>query len=505
MGIIPLGAEVASSPLPMVGEALRPTSENTSARRSKSWSEWFADLSLPQQFLFGALPVLFGGMMLLSNWMTSRIEQGVIDNAAKSSALYMESLLEPVSRELAADGRVSPATARSLDALLTGTSGGRQIVAMTIWLPDGRVAYSSDKYLIGKSGVKSDELEGAFAGNVRSQYQDTHGDVAALEDKFSIALFEIYAPMRAVGSEQVIAAAEFYQGAASLNRDLKRAKWDTWVVTGGLATAMLSLMYVLVHGAARTIERQRLALTAQVDEQQRLIGVSEDLRQQVQFASRRASELNEQFLRRIGSDLHDGPAQHLALALLKLDELVPREGVLSSADVASGKAALGIVRQATADAMREIRNISTGLALPELQKISPSEALVIAAKAHERATGTPVRVNFQPLPPRLPLPITICLFRFAQEGLNNAYKHAGGKGQALKAAYERGTLSVAVSDEGPGFDVESVSARNDRLGLSGLRYRVESLGGVLSVASGGGSGTRLTVQFDNPGAKTQRG
>jgi signal transduction histidine kinase len=187
-----------------------------------------------------------------------------------------------------------------------------------------------------------------------------------------------------------------------------------------------------------------------------------------------------------------------------MDDLAPRNGVTDRPEDHASAQALGVIRQATADAMREIRNISSGLALPELQKISPSEALLIAAKAHERATGTPVRIDFQPLPPRLPLPITICLFRFAQEGLNNAFRHGGGKGQALSAVYDGATLSVEVADGGPGFAVENLKARTERLGLTGLRYRVESLGGALDIQSNPGYGTRLGVRFENPGARSAR-
>ncbi|RVD47944.1 sensor histidine kinase, partial [Mesorhizobium sp. M2D.F.Ca.ET.140.01.1.1] len=43
------------------------------------------------------------------------------------------------------------------------------------------------------------------------------------------------------------------------------------------------------------------------------------LRQRVQRASRRATAINERYLRRIGADLHDGPAQLVALAALRMD------------------------------------------------------------------------------------------------------------------------------------------------------------------------------------------
>ncbi len=443
-------------------------------------------------------------MLILGVWVSSRIQQGVVENAAVSSALYMDSLLEPLTQELASGPAISAAASERIDRLLAGTAAGRRIVAVNIWRPDGTIAYSTDKSLTGQSAPISAELAGALMGTVQTEYQDNHGDVSAFEAKFNMPLFEIYSPMHALGTDRVIAVAEFYEGAGQLQRDLARAKWDTWIIVGGLTFTMFSLLYGMVAKASGLIDQQRMALEQRVAEQVRLTAESDSLRQQVQHSSRRAAELNEQFLRRISSDLHDGPAQHLALALLKMDDLRPRNGASERPEDQAAAQALSVIRQATADAMREIRNISSGLALPELQKISPSEALLIAAKAHERATGTPVRIDFQPLPPRLPLPITICLFRFAQEGLNNAFRHAGGKGQSLSAVYDGATLSVEVADGGPGFAVEKLKARTERLGLTGLRYRVESLGGALDIQSNPGHGTRLGVRFENPGARSAR-
>jgi signal transduction histidine kinase len=448
--------------------------------------------------------ILLSGMLLLGTWVIKRIETGVVENAAVSSALYMQSLLEPLTQELASGPGISQQTARSIDALLADTAAGRRIVAVNLWRPDGTIVYSTDKSLTGQSAPLSLELAGALKDKVQTEYQDNDGDVSAFKDRFKSPLFEIYSPMHELGSNKVIAVAEFYEGAEKLKHDLARANWDTWIIAGGLTFVMFSLMYGMVQKAGGLIDRQQDALQQRVTEQLQFAAESDALRQQVQRASHMATELNEQFLRRVGSDLHDGPAQHLALALLKMDELEPRAAGQEATGAAAAKAALGIIRQATADAMREIRNISTGLALPELQKISPSDALLIAAKAHERATGTTVKIDFQPLPPRLPLPVTICLFRFAQEGLNNAYRHAGGKGQTLSAAYNGATLKVEVADGGPGFEAEDVQDRTDRLGLSGLRYRIESIGGALDIQSGPGRGTRLGVRFENPAARAAR-
>ena len=83
------------------------------------------------------------------------------------------------------------------------------------------------------------------------------------------------------------------------------------------------------------------------------------------------------------------------------------------------------------------------------------------------------------------------MFRFVQEGLNNAFRHAGGAGQSVAVTLENRTLRVVVADAGGGFDVRE---GGEGLGLAGLRERVESLGGTFAVDSSP-SGTRLTMKL----------
>jgi len=125
-------------------------------------------------------------------------------------------------------------------------------------------------------------------------------------------------------------------------------------------------------------------------------------------------------------------------------------------------------------------------------------------RGHERRTATAVACEMEGLPERLPAAIKSCLYRFAQEALNNAYRHAGGRGQTLRARYRRGTLEVEVADTGPGFEPGSGNV-GGRLGLLGMRERVTSLGGTLEVDSRHGSGTRLTTRFKVAGDGASQG
>ena len=92
-------------------------------------------------------------------------------------------------------------------------------------------------------------------------------------------------------------------------------------------------------------------------------------------------------------------------------------------------------------------------------------------------------------------PVKLAICRMVQEGLNNAYKHAGGKGQSVTVCREGRFVVVTISDEGPGMQPHAVSNEMQQLGLIGLRNRIISLGGNLSVKSVPGKGVTLTGYF----------
>jgi len=204
-------------------------------------------------------------------------------------------------------------------------------------------------------------------------------------------------------------------------------------------------------------------------------------------------ETNDLVLRRIGSELHDGPAQLISLALLRLDALRPK----STGD--TGEVPMDDferIRGALVDSLAEIRNMSAGLTLPQLDRVTPAEALALAARTHERRTGTAVKSELAGLPPHVSNALKACLYRFAQEALNNAFRHGGGKGQTLRGTRTDDVLQVEVADAGPGFEPDNDKRTDEsRLGLTGMRDRVASLGGTLDVQSQPGHGTRLTARF----------
>lgn len=450
-------------------------------------------LSLAAQFVLAGSLVLLVGMIVMGIWVTSQIEEGVRRNTAASTALYLTSFVEPLVQELGYRDILSPENQNELDNLRDGTALGRRIVSFKIWKEGGLIAYSSHKAIIGKVFGTTQNLERAWDGNVMAEFDTLDTEEDAYERSAGIPLLEIYSPIREIGTGRIIAVAEFYEMAEALKSNLFWVNLKSWLVVGSVTLAMLGLLSGIVLRGSLTIDRQRFALESRIGELSALLAQNEELRSRVQRASRRTAEINEQYLRRIGADLHDGPAQLLALAALRLDVLTPNLAG-SSSSPSCGRTDIDIVRESLADALTDIRAISTGLTLPELEDLSPAKLLGNVANAHERRTKTTVEVDIQSVPDDLDKSMKICLYRFVQETLSNAFRHAGGVGQRLTCRVDGEALEVVVSDTGPGFDPSMRTEGSYGLGLPGLRERIESIGGSLLVDSAPGEGSRLILR-----------
>lgn len=463
-------------------------------------------LTLAQQFAVTCFPIVVAGMLAIGWWVSVQIERGVVQNTAVTTALYMNSFVAPEVSELEKKDWLSPGSIATLERLHRGTPLGRRIVSLKIWGPGGRVVYSSHPSLVGRVFPVTPSLRGAWNGEVKAELSELGQEEDELERiHFGTRLLEVYSPIRAEGSDRIISVAEFYEAADDLDQQLFEAQVSSWVVVAAVTLTMFALLFSVVRGGSQTITRQQRELTTRIRELSALLKQNEELNERVRRATNRTAEVNERFLRRVSAELHDGPAQALGYALLRLDSVkqnldgceyteqiegCPYQGTVSDNGV------LDSIRSSLNEALQEIRNLSTGLALPELGKSSLRQALNRLVRSHERRTSTKVNTKIGDVDIDLPLPAKIGIYRFVQEALHNAFRHGAGQNVCLEAATdESGVLMVEVSDEGPGFDLGTRVASPDHLGLVGMRERIESLGGEFQVNSAPGQGTRVTARL----------
>lgn len=449
-----------------------------------------AEWSLSRRFAAAGGLIMLAAMLGIGLWVTTRIESGVVRNTANATALFMDAFIAPLAQELAEADTLSIGPIRAIEEMMDGTGLGDRVVSVKIWKPDGLVAYASDIGEIGKRYPPSRELERAFTGDIVGGLSDLSAEENVTERKLASTLLEVYSPIRESFTGKVIAVAEFYEKADALDEALGRARLQSWIAVVAITALIGAGLFGIVDAGSRTIDRQRVALVERVDELQRMSQENRALRRKVERASGRVSAIGEAHLRQLSADLHDGPAQLVGFAALRLDAL-RRIG-----DRRQRNAAIAELENVLNDAVREIRDIGRGLSLPNIEHMAIDEVAEHAIAAHERRTGESVRRVIRLGEAFAPESVKACLYRFVQEGLNNAWRHSPGADVLVDAALDGSRLAVRIAN-GPG--TRPVESQGGGMGLAGLRDRVESLGGSFAFSRLPQKGAELSMSIDLAG------
>lgn len=444
-------------------------------------------VTLFQRFMLLSLAILVVGAYVIGSYTAGEIEARVIQRTSAITALYVDSFVSPHLQELATSGTISPDHSADLDGLLSTTPLGRKIVAFKIWDTSGRVLYANNnRQLIGRQFSVEGDLAQALDGEVAAEISNLDSDENQFERPQYDHLLEVYAPVHAKDSGEIIGASEFYQDPSELESEVSSSQRKGWLIVGGATGAMYLLLVGMVRGASTTISRQHGRL-------EELARQNAALAKRVRRAAAQKSETDERLLMRIAQDLHDGPAQDVSLALLRL-EAVGGTGQ-APGGAASTEADIELMRAALSGAIKDIREIAAGLRLPELEKLRLSQVVDRAVEEHQEKTGDRVKVTIAPGLRAAELPVKIAVYRVVQEALNNSYQHAGVDEEEVDLRLSEASLWLEVSDRGVGLDgpAEPRGTAKGRapLGLRGMRERVEMLGGTLEVISEPGSGTTV--------------
>jgi len=191
---------------------------------------------------------------------------------------------------------------------------------------------------------------------------------------------------------------------------------------------------------------------------------------------------------RLARELHDAVTQTLFSASL-IAEVLPRVWKL---DPKEGYQQLEEVRILTRGALAEMRTLLLELRPEALSRSRMSDLLRQLGRAMTGRTGVPVDVAAKGewlLPPAA----QVALYRIVQEALNNAGKHANAGKVNVCFTCEPGRVTLSVSDDGQGFDIDHIPPGH--LGVGIMQERAESIGAVLEIASQPGAGTQVIVNW----------
>jgi len=195
---------------------------------------------------------------------------------------------------------------------------------------------------------------------------------------------------------------------------------------------------------------------------------------------------HEQERRHLAHELHDGPAQLLALVTMMLGDLAERTGQQTDFDVP-----LKLLREA---ALQLCSNISD-LAPPALFAVDLAQALEKMRNDFQARHSLAVDIACQDLP-ELSKDAASFLFRTMRELLVNAVKHGRANWATIQVKTAGGRLTLEVEDNGQGFTPDiSGDQRPGSMGLPSLGSLARDLGGSLKVDSTPGTGTRVALSL----------
>lgn len=457
----------------------------------------FSHLSFSRQFMLAIIAVLVIGMAAIGTWMGQQIEAGAVDRAAAIAAVYVESIVAAQLRDQPSAGMVDRESHADLDSLFVEWKLRHQVVRFKLWDAEGRIVYSNDHAQLGRRFPVEGRLAAAFTGRLQARVSDLD-EAGNLPDQARWRrLIEVYVPVRVGNQGKITSVAELDLSAENLEHDIRAAQQQSWLLVAVTTLAIYLLLFSLVRRANNTIRDQQHDLHHQIQQLRAALDENDHMRERLREAGVSTTTLNEEFLFRIAADLHDEPAQAIAFALMRFDEFAAACDCTLSPG--SAEREFRSIRGALQSALRDVRKISSGLAIPGIAELSLADTARHAVRDFERMSGQTVQTEIDESLDKAPLAVKITVYRLLQESLTNCWRHASGCAPRVHMQQADGQILVAITDQGAGFDPQA-AAIGGRLGLAFMRERVRLLGGVFEIDSAPGRGTciraRLTLSTE---------
>jgi signal transduction histidine kinase len=401
-------------------------------------------------------------------------EKQAVNDAAQNAAVVAESVVQPALRDGLALG--DPAAFRRMDRAVGRHVIGPASVRVKIWTPTGKIVYSDEARLVGRTFTLDEEERAVFTRPA------THAEVSDLsrpENAFERGkgkLLEVYRPVwTPSGSPLLFETYTTYDGVSARSRQLWRGFAG---VTLSSLLALSALMLPVVWS---------------------LLGKLQAARSQREALLERAVQASADERRRIAGTLHDGVVQELAGASFTVGSAAQRAQALHQDDLARDLKQSGdVVRRSIAG----MRSLLVDIYPPNLAR----EGLIAAVEdlmTGLRSRDVHVTLDIDPASARsLSARQQRLVYRIAHECVLNCQKHAHATTVTLALATVHGQVRLEIGDDGRGFDPVRVveDPQGGHFGVRVLCDAAREAGATLEVASAPGRGTRwrLTLARSGP-------
>jgi two-component system, NarL family, sensor histidine kinase DegS len=220
----------------------------------------------------------------------------------------------------------------------------------------------------------------------------------------------------------------------------------------------------------------------------------EQLQSQQKLFISKTFEIQEEERRHLAAELHDQTIQ----ALLAIAN--------SANDIATGNVESEVetrqraewMKNASLDIVDDLRKICLALRPSALDDLGLEPALKSLVSQVARESQMDIRLVIDGKAKELAPQFELTIFRLVQEGLNNIRQHARAAKAVIGLHFRDDSLGLSIEDDGEGFRIPDhlhTLTKKGKLGLVGMRERVEYLGGTFAIDSKRGEGTTILMEM----------
>ena len=424
-------------------------------------------------FLVAGLVVLSAIGIVLALALRQAATSQAVRDASSLTELLATNVVGPVLRDEAfVPGPAHDALDQAVRRLLVGD----RIVRVKVWEATGRIVYSDDTALVGKTfPLQAEDLAALQTGGSFAEVTDLSSS-ENIDERHWGTLLQVYLSVRTPTGQPLLF--ETYQPYQSII-DSSRRMWLTSlpVLLGGLGLLYL-VQAPLAYRMARRLKR------------------SQDEREGLLLAALAASDKERAT---IASDLHDGIVQGLAGASYSLSAAAERARPVDE------DAARVMVATATdlRRWVRELRSLVVTITPPQLHVQGLATSLAdLAATLEVRGLTVTVDIDVTGTE-ELDATTETLVYRAAQEAVRNIVRHADAgtvtlslaRGASAGSGGREQVLVLRVRDDGRGFETGGTEARGrGSVGLALLAGLAASHGGTLTIEAAPGEGTELVLE-----------
>ena len=424
------------------------------------------------QVIAGTLAVVIG-VAVAGAFASRRVaEREAVTDAAHTTDLIARQVVQPAITNGLISG--NPAALAAIDRVVRHQVLSPSVVRVKLWTAAGRIVYSDEKRLIGRTFPLGSQERSALA---RPAVHAEVSDLQRPENRFERGhgkLLEVYRPVWTPSGQPLLF--ETY----SPYKQVTQRTGELWRGFAGITISSLLILVVLLLPILWRLLNQITSAQSQREVLlQRAVDASADERQ------------------RIAGTLHDGPVQELAATSFAVAAAAERAADSGQQELAEMlTTAAGTVR-ASIRGLRSLLvdiyppSLTTAGLVPALTDLT--EVLAVRSIATHLELAEDAAARLRPAQQQL-------VFRIARECLRNAARHSSAHNVDVRLFRHGHSTVLEITDDGTGFDPAPILS-NPEDGHFGLRILTDvaaDAGADLLLATAPGAGCRWRLEVPDP-------